>query len=114
VGALVHILDSEKKGIPEKLRPLFWDCAFDDLSWPADRDFIIGRVLVNGDWDAVQWLRKTAGDSELEEWLRHRHGGSLSPERLRFWELVLHLPHRTVNDWIKTGDNSIWHRRAAG
>jgi hypothetical protein len=110
----VHILDSENKGIPEKLRPLFWDCAFDDLRWSADRDFIIGRVLSRGEWDAVQWLRETAGDAQLKEWLKLRQGGALSPERLRFWELVLHLSHHTVSDWINNCSNSIWHRRAAG
>ena len=99
--------------IPVELRPLFWDCNFDDLQLPADRDFIINRVLSCGDWDAVQWLRKSAGDAELEDWLKKRHGASLSPERLRFWELVLHLPHRTVNNWIENNNDSIWRRRTA-
>jgi hypothetical protein len=100
--------------IPVELSPLFWDCSFEDLQWPADRDFIITRVLSCGDWDALQWLRGSAGDAQLEDWLKKRHGAGLAPERLRFWELVLHLPHRTVSDWIKNGSNSIWHRRAAG
>ena len=51
-----------KSGLPEQLRPLFWDYVFSQLSLAKDRDLIIRRVLSNGSWDAVRWLRKRLGD----------------------------------------------------
>ena len=30
--------------LPDVLRALFRDCPFDDLRWPAHRDFVIARV----------------------------------------------------------------------
>ena len=109
----MHAFKADIEHLPDELRPLFWDCNFESLQWPADRDFIVTRVLTSGEWDAVQWLRKTAGDTALEEWLKRREGGGLSPERLRFWELVLRIPHRTVNVWLKHENKSIWQQRAA-
>jgi len=109
----MHAFKADTERLPDELRHLFWDCDFDSLHWPADRDFIVSRVLASGDWDSVQWLRKTAGDGALEEWLMRRKGGGLSPERLRFWELVLDIPHRTVNLWLKPGNGSVWRERSA-
>ena len=39
--------------LPEMLRPLFWDCDFDRLDWRREREFVVGRVLVHGPWDAI-------------------------------------------------------------
>jgi len=97
--------------LPEKLRPLFWDCDFDHLSWPDNADFIIGRLLSSGDWEAVQWLRALAGDQALAKWFRKSRGRGLSPPRLRFWELILPLPHRLVNDWLKMEKRALWDQR---
>ena len=109
----MHASKADVERIPGELRPLFWDCDFDSLQWPADCDFIMTRVLASGEWDAVLWLRRTTGDTAIEEWLKRRNGGGLSPERLRFWELVLRIPHRTVNLWLKPANMAIWHQRAA-
>ncbi|RIK82762.1 MAG: hypothetical protein DCC67_06760 [Planctomycetota bacterium] len=47
--------------LPEALRPPFWDHSFDELDWAAHGDFIIGRILAAGDWNAVQGLRGRVG-----------------------------------------------------
>lgn len=107
----LHEADTEC--IPDELRPLFWDCDFENLQWPADRDFIMTRILASGEWDSVQWLRLKAGDAAIKEWLERRKGGGLSPERLRFWELILRIPHPTVNLWLKSGNREIWQQRGA-
>jgi hypothetical protein len=109
----MHACKADIERMPNDLRPLFWDCDFASLQWPADRDFIMTRILVSGEWDAVLWLRKAAGDAAVEEWLKGRKGGGLSPERLRFWELVLDIPHRTVSSWIMKEGPSIWRQRVA-
>lgn len=100
-----------KSGLPEQLRPFFWDYALSQLSLTKDRDLIIRRILTNGSWDAVRWLRKTLGDQELREWLIVHHGRGLTARQLRFWGLLYDLPARQVNQWIKTAKAGVWDRR---
>ena len=99
--------------IHDELRPLFWDCNFESLRWLDDKDFVTIRILTSGEWDALQWLRAKTGDASLREWLKSHSGGGLSPERLRFWELILRIPHQMVNSWIMKENRSIWRQRAA-
>lgn len=99
------------RGLPVQLRPLFWDYAFSQLSQAKDRDLIIRRVLSNGSWDAVCWLRKRLGDRELREWLVAHRGRGLTARQLRFWELLYDLPARQVNQWVKTAQTGVWDRR---
>ena len=87
--------------LPRDMRRFFWDCAFARLRWETDRDFVIGRLMERGDWRATQWLRRMAGDAELRRWLEARRGRGMNPRRLRYWELVLDLPHRRVSAWIE-------------
>ena len=97
--------------LPRDMRRFFWDCAFARLRWETDRDFVIGRLMERGDWPAMQWLRRTAGDAELRRWLEARRGRGLSPRRLRYWQLVLDLPHRRVSAWIEAQRNLPWAGR---
>jgi hypothetical protein len=98
-------------GLPELLRSLFWDCDFDALDWQQHRDFVIGRVLVAGGWDAICWIRRALGDDVLREWIQRRQGDSLSPQQLRYWELILDLPAGLVDAWLKSAERKIWEGR---
>jgi hypothetical protein len=107
--------DQETKSpaqLPRLLRMFFWDCDFDALSWERDCDFITGRILTHGTWKAVIWLRSVAGDQALREWIMHQQGRGLSPQQIRFWELILGLPRREVNSWLETQPRRFWDRRA--
>jgi len=97
--------------LPDFLRPFFWDYDFDFLSWEEDRELIVARILSSGDWKALTWLRSHTGDHFLREWIEHHKGDGLSPPKLRFWELVLGLPHRKVNTWLATERREIWGQR---
>jgi len=100
-----------KSRLPEQLRPLFWDYVFSRLSLAKDRDLIIRRVLSNGSWDAVRWLRKRIGDRELQEWLIAHRGRGLTARQLRFWSVLYDLPARQVNQWVKTAKAGVWGKR---
>jgi len=102
---------TERSGLPTLLRPFFWDHDFKALTWEDDRDLIIARVLASGTWEAITWLRTRLGDQTLREWIERRHGGGLSPRQLRFWELMLNLPHRQVNAWLRAEGRKIWDQR---
>jgi hypothetical protein len=99
--------------MPEFLRPFFWDVDFDELSWEQYQDFIVRRVLQSGNWEAVCWLRGTMGDQNLRAWLLRQRGARLDPRRLRFWQVVLRLPARTVDRWVDSLQNSPWLDRIA-
>jgi hypothetical protein len=96
---------------PHFLKAFFWDYDFDSLSWEEDRELIINRILSSGDWNALTWLRSHIGDRFLREWIERHEGGKLSPKKLRFWELVLGLPHRKVSTWLATERGEIWGKR---
>jgi hypothetical protein len=100
-----------KRGLPESLRPFFWEYRFSSLSLPDDRDLVIRRILSQGSWEAVRWLRKEIGDTELREWLILHQGKGLSPRQLRYWELIYDLPSRQVNQWVQNAKNGVWIHR---
>jgi hypothetical protein len=97
--------------LPAQIRSLFWDLDPRELRWERDQEQIIGRVLASGSWDAVTWLRKRAGDDAVREWIERHQGRGLSPRQLRFWELILDLPHRRVDEWLRSERRQVWDRR---
>ncbi len=97
--------------LPKSLKPYFWDYPFSKLSFGTDRDLIIRRILASGSWEAVLWIRKKFGDENLKKWLIVHKGRGLSPRQLRFWELILDLPKRQVNAWVKAARETPWGRR---
>ena len=103
---------SQESGLPEQLRPLFWQHDFEELSWEQDRDLVIGRTLSHGSWDDIQWLRSRLTNAELREWIVRRRGRMLSPRQLRFWELILGIPRATVTRWLDRPERKIWDQRA--
>lgn len=99
------------ESLPKSLKPYFWDYPFSKLSLRTDRDLIIRRVLVNGSWEAVCWLRKKIGEENLRKWLIAHQGRGLSPRQLRYWELILDLPKREVNKWVNSAKARPWGKR---
>ena len=104
----------DSSSLPGFLRDLLWDYDLKDLTWPSDQHLIIARILAAGDWRSVTWLREQIGARELRDWLTERRGRGLDSRRLRFWELVLPLPHAQVDDWIRVVEQEAWGRRTGG
>lgn len=99
-------------GIPEALRPLFWEHQFDHLSWEADAGLIIGRVLSRGTWTDVQSVRRQARDGTIREWIVHTRGRELSRQQLRFWQMLLGLDKSVVDEWLQDPGRHVWDNRA--
>jgi DNA-binding transcriptional ArsR family regulator len=97
--------------LPRALRAFFWDYRFDQLTWVADRELVTRRLLTHGSWEAITWLRRKMGDGELRKWLIAHRGRGLSPRQLRFWSLVLAIPHRQVKTWVQTERTNPWSGR---
>jgi hypothetical protein len=96
--------------LPAMMRPLFWEYNFRSLSWEKDRNLVVSRILSSGAWQTVCWLRTRMGDADLAQWIIRRRGRGLSAKQLRFWELVLDLPHDEVDVWLVNGDQTYWQR----
>ena len=97
--------------MPSWLSNYFWDYSFGKLSWETDRDLITRRLLTEGSWEAITWLRKHLGDDGLRDWLIAHRGRGLSPRQLSFWSLILNLPPKQVAGWIRNSQNSPWSQR---
>jgi hypothetical protein len=114
-GAIAYQAGSElvesTAPLPESLRSCFWDYSFGDLSWEKDRELIVRRVLTDGSWDAITWLRQRMGESGLRKWLIAHRGRGLSPRQLRFWSLVLTLPKLWADAWTRAARTTPWNQR---
>lgn len=97
--------------LPEFLKPLFWDVVFGELEWGKDRNLVVRRILQSGNWEAVRWLRKYWGDTAISAWIEAHHGSRLNPRQLRYWQVVLEMPARTVDEWVSQARGTLWERR---
>jgi hypothetical protein len=75
----------EKDGLPETLRPFFWDADFHRLSTKKDAFSIISRLLELGDETAIKFLFRMYKPEEMISVLRSSR--SLSSRSRRFWTL---------------------------
>ena len=97
--------------LPAYVRELFWEYRKGAVTWSKHRRFIIKRILSDGEWSALKWLRKNTTDKELRQWFRDTKGRALDPPKLRYWELILDLPKKEVDRWIRDMKKGPWHGR---
>jgi hypothetical protein len=76
---------SEEKGIPERLRRLFWDTDPESLDPSRYATAIIERVLEMGDLQDVRWLQHRYTGTMIAQVLTLSRG--LSPRSRAFWDL---------------------------
>jgi hypothetical protein len=100
-----------RQSLPAFLKPLFWEYDFRKLSWDSSRDLVIARVLSDGSWDQLRWLRKRLSEDELRAWIVQRRGHGLGVKQLHYWRIKLNLPRRDVERWLASPGRRIWDRR---
>jgi hypothetical protein len=71
------------------------------------RDLIIARVLSDGSWDRLCWLRTRLNDDELRAWIVQRHGRGLGVKQLHYWRIKLDLPGRDVARWLGSPERRV-------
>ena len=98
--------------LPLQVKKLFWDLEPRFLRLDRDQGTIIGRVLASGPWETVQWLRAVLGDDAIRGWIEEHEGRGLSPPQLRYWQLMLGIPKRVVDAWLRSEGRQVWDRRA--
>ena len=73
---------------PEETLRLFDGYSAEKLAHPSSRDFVIERLLEEGDRRDLRWLIEAFGEAEIERVFHNARG--LSRRSRRFWSLVLH------------------------
>ena len=99
--------------LPDDLREFFCDYDAVHLSWDRSRHTIVLRLLEKGGMHAVRWLRQQMSDEEIREFIVRRRGRGISPRRLRFWSLLVDIPHCDVDAWIEAARHDPWQNRVA-
>jgi len=97
--------------LPAEITHLFWEYDPRKLRWPRDRDLVLSKILTRGTWNDIRWLRGTVSDDELRAYLLRTRGRGLSPQQLRYWQLMLDLPGEEVDRWLAEPGRQIWHGR---
>lgn len=90
--------DSDTRGatvgplaLPPASRRLFAHYAQDRLSVEETIQFVIGRLLEDGETGDLRWLAQTISEERLADWLRRRGGRQLTRRSRSFWQVVLGL-----------------------
>jgi hypothetical protein len=93
------------------LERLFWDYPARSINPDADRDLVVRRVTAEGGWREMRLLRSRVGDQAIRDVMERTEARGLSPQRIRFWQLVLG-PARRADAWVRRARESTWARRA--
>jgi hypothetical protein len=99
--------------LPRSVASLFWDYPERRLSLARDRDrdLVIRRILAEGGLQHMRFIRRRVGDEAIREVLLRSQARGLSPQRIRFWQLLLDVPTRVANAWVRSARAGTWARR---
>lgn len=95
------------------LHPLFWEYDPATLDIAAHADLIIGRIMEQGDWAAMRWLRQAYPVERLVQFLEGRGRRTLPPRELNYWALVCGVDEDRRCQWVEDARNStdVWRTR---
>lgn len=74
----------DSSGLPEELRPLFWDIDWERICMEQNQGFIIERVLNMGDEKALLWLWRSFSEEEILQTVKSSR--RLSRKTARCWQ----------------------------
>lgn len=84
-----EIQEFQQGGVPPALKPFFWDVRISDLSVDHHQEFILGRLLEEGDPRALRWLFRSYSRDQIFDFLSKRGTELLSKRSWHFWTLQL-------------------------
>ena len=83
--------------LPHSTHRLFAHYRDRDLLAEENLDFVIGRLLEEGNGDDLRWLTTVVTEPELARWLALRGDRQLSRRSRCFWELTLETSSREAS-----------------
>lgn len=72
---------------------------------------MVRRVLAEGGWNDFRALRSRLSDDVIRQVLVDSEARGLTPARIRFWQLVLDIPARQANAWVRVARAGTWAGR---
>jgi hypothetical protein len=99
--------------VPTSFHRFFWDHDASKLRWSKHRDFIINRLLSNGDTKAIRWVLEQTGAEALRDWIISGKGRDLSPRQLAWWQLILDIPAKAISRLLSDPSRLTWDHRNA-
>jgi hypothetical protein len=109
--AVYNVGVGARLALPASLRRLFWDYRARDLRLDRDGALIVRRVLAEGGWNDIRVLRARLSDDAIRDALLVSRARGLSPARIRFWQIVLGLPARHADAWVRAARTGPWGAR---
>jgi hypothetical protein len=82
-------------GLPESMRWIFWDVAFDDLDLEVHADAIVARVLEEGRLVDVRALLGIYGAERIHRFFRDVAHPMISERTRTFWRAFFHAEDET-------------------
>jgi len=77
--------------IPKEWHEYFWEVSPEEVDLEKNDYYVMGRVLENGNLEAVRKLRRYYGDSRLKQFLLSTGSRVLSKMTMRYWQVILNL-----------------------
>lgn len=98
-----------KSRLPACLKRFFWDVPFSSVSVDAHGDFILARLLEEGDRSALRWLFRVYPRNRVVNFLKGRGAAVLSKRAWQFWasQLGLNAKERRGSSWRLRGRASL-------
>jgi hypothetical protein len=92
---------------------LFWDHPGQVLDLDGDLELVVRRITAEGGLREMSLLRSRVGDRAIRDVIERTAARGLSPQRIRFWQLVLRLPARRADAWVSAARASTWAGRSS-
>ncbi|MGE5125300.1 MAG: hypothetical protein ACM3PV_03345 [Betaproteobacteria bacterium] len=73
----------------------------------------MSRVAGEGGLREMRLLRARVDDAVIRYVIERTSARGLSPQRIRFWQLLLGLPSRQADAWVRAARASRWATRSA-
>jgi len=108
-----NLVDSTR--IPESLFGLFWELEPETIHIVRHGDFVMGRIMERGNWEAMRWLLKTYSKKQLASFLKKRGRRILPPRELNYWSLITGIAKEKRTEWVRESreNNSVWSAKHA-
>jgi hypothetical protein len=75
--------------LPTQFKKYFWDVHFDELDLSLHRNFILGRILLYGDVDAVKFILRNMKRDEIKIFLSEMGVQLLDSRSNNFWNILV-------------------------
>jgi hypothetical protein len=79
------------KQIPQAFKKFFWDADFSKLSLPEHQNYILGKLMMYGDIESIQWILRTFDHTTVYGYLKKKGEHTLDKNSLRFWKKLMDM-----------------------